>query len=91
MSGSRWKRWRVAARSRTFAVDGGGRFFTGGQDLIVVPRAIIIFEWSIKRGDFAVDDELCDDVFFPISTAGIDTLGSEITKVDSILVMGTVR
>jgi len=86
MSGSRRRGRRVA----TLFLYGGGRFFTGGEDLVVVPRRIVIFEGSIKGGDFAVDDELCDDVFFPIFTAGIDPLGSQITKVDRILVMSTV-
>jgi hypothetical protein len=91
MGGSRRRGRRVATLFRTFTIYGGGRFFSGGEDLVVIPRRIVIFKGSIKGGDFAVDDELCDDVFFPIFTAGIDPLGSQITKVDRILVMSTVR
>jgi len=59
--------------------------------LVVIPGDIIVFEGSIKGGDLTVDDELCDDVLFPIFGAGVDPLGSEITKVDRILVMCAIR
>lgn len=72
-------------------LDRGGWFFTSGKDTVVIPRDIVVFEGSIKRGDFAIDDELSDDVFFPIFSAGVHPLGSEMTKVDRILVVNTVR
>jgi len=91
MSGFRGRRRRVAAWTRTLVLGGGWWLLTGGEDLVVAPREVVVFERSVERGKFAVNDELCNDVFFPISTAGIDPLGSEITKVDSILVLSTVR
>lgn len=90
MSGFRGRR-SVTAGSCTVLVDRGRRIFTGGKDLVVIPRDIIVFEGSIERGDFAVNDELCDDILFPISTASVHPLGSEIAKVDCILVMCSVR
>jgi hypothetical protein len=72
-------------------VDRGRRIFTGGKDLVVIPRDIIVFEGSIKRGNFTINDELCDDILFPISTARVHALRNEITEVDGILVMCTVR
>ena len=60
--------------------------------MVVIPGNIIVFEGSIERGDFAVNDELCDDILFPIFGGRVDPLGSEITKVDDrILVMCAVR
>jgi hypothetical protein len=91
MSGFRGRRGRVIAGPCAIMVDRGGRIFTGGKDLVVIPRDIIVFEGSIERGDFAVNDELCDDILFPISTSRVHPLGSEITKVDCILVMCSVR
>jgi hypothetical protein len=92
MSGFCGRRWRVTAGCCTVLVGGCGRIFTGGKDLIVIPGDIIVFEGSIKRGEFAVDDELCDDILFPIFGGSVDSLGSEITKVDDrILVMCAVR
>jgi len=69
----------------------GGWFFTSGEDLVLIPSTVIFFEGSIERGDFSVNDKLRNDVFFPIPIAGVDPLGSEITKVDSVLVVSTER
>jgi len=82
---------RVTAQSRTIVVGVSGWFFTSGEDLVIIPGTVIIFEGSVERGDLSVNDKLRDDVFFPISIAGVDPLGSEITKVDSILVVNTER
>jgi hypothetical protein len=70
---------------------GDGCFLTSGKDSVVIPRAFVVFERSIKRGEFSINDEVGHDVFFPISGAGIHPLGSKIAKVDSVLVMNTVR
>jgi len=92
MSGFRGRRWRVAAGRCTVLLGWCGGIFTGGKDLVVIPGNIIVFEGSIERGDFAVNDELCDDILFPIFGGRVDPLGSEITKVDDrILVMCAVR
>jgi hypothetical protein len=91
MSGFRGRGRRVTAGSCTVIVDRGGRIFTGGKDLVVIPRDIIVFEGSIKRGKFAINDELCDGILFPIFAARVHSLGNEITEVDGIVVMCTVR
>jgi hypothetical protein len=91
MGSFRRRRRRVAAQSRTVVIGVGGWFFTSSEDLVIVPRTVVVFEGSIERGDFSVNDKLRDDVLFPISMAGVDPLGSEMTKVDGILVVNTER
>jgi len=70
-----WKRW----------------FLAGSKDLFVIPGGIVFFERSIKRSEFAVDHELGYNVFFPISSAGVHSLRSEMAEVDSVLMMDTTR